>query len=142
MHIDGHANCCGIYVLSGFYNSYQKANVYTVELCPDRPQYYRKIAKESEKTNEQMFDDIMKNYGPLINNYDDRGKIVEAVLTDRQLMNEDGFWAKKLKANGFTLSRRFRNTGGNVCNVFHLCSPNAVVEGPVPNWEVEENASN
>ena len=141
MHLDNHPNCCGIFILSGFYEPQDKAKVKHVEYSQDS-NYWRYAMKPSELTNEQNFDKIMKAYEGYFNEASHTTKRMEAVLTDNQLESYDGFWAKKLKDNGFQLSCRFRNTSGSVCNVFHKYSASGTVEGPVPNWEVEENASN
>lgn len=50
-----------------------------------------------------------------------RGKLIEAVITDNQFKHQPNL-AQLMKDNGFELVNRFHNNTGGMCNVLHRVS--------------------
>lgn len=143
--LSGHTNCCGIYVLSGFYDPKQKAYRMRHETQPAEdggPQWARTVYPNGNpatvvdvplaSTLQAEFETNMA----AVKSSDrvDSGKNTEVVLTDGQCRQYEGVWPKLLKEHGFRLVTRFRNTSGSVCNIFHRTAPQVLVEGFPPNW--------
>lgn len=107
MEIEDHGGgCCGIYHVQDFFSYHNEDDLENAveEINAPRTDCY---CLECEELNERL---------------ESHSFAVEAILTDDQLEERDGYWSKALKKAGFILTVRWLNpNSGNYCNQFVLC---------------------
>jgi hypothetical protein len=125
MNLSQHGgNCCGVRHLWGFGGPTSRVfNGYSSRT--GKPRYTTFLTQFKKKLAE---------VGP--NTENNRGKLVEVILTDGQITSSPR-WIKELKDRDFRLVSRFHNSTGGWCNVFHKCTGNCR-DDKVPDWWRDE----
>lgn len=62
-----------------------------------------------------------------------KGKLIEAVITDAQFLQNPDL-AQNLKDKGFRFVARFDNSSGSICNVFHRVTGERDIRGSRARW--------
>jgi hypothetical protein len=139
---DQGGGCCGRKIISGFGSPHWKPSATKAKAdcpCPSCERIRAAPPAEEPKSDAEKLTDIMVGLRKIAQGFREAGqeviksKAVEAVLTDNQLIQHEGYWPNRLKEEGFRFIGRFNNNSGSICNIFMWSE--SWIDGSPPGWE-------